>query len=149
MKKKESPDKKGLPNEMMAMESELFHEILRKLYAKHFQVVNIHDAIVVPGVKENDGCTKELVSETITNVYRKHCLMPNVSVDVYGEEHMREVMEKETSLNREIERITKELKEDAANGDADATTILNDIDNGKVEFRMLKDGSVMLHPIDI
>ena len=45
--------------------------------------------------------------------------------------------------------LTKELKEDAANGDADATTILNDIDNGKVEFRMLKDGSVMLHPIDI
>ena len=75
--------------------------------------------------------------------------MPNVSVDVYGEEHMREVMEKETSLNREIERITKELKEDAAKGDADAAAILVDIDNGKVEFRMLKDGSVMLHPIDI
>ena len=149
MKKKESPDKKGLPNEMMAMESELFHEILRKLYAKHFQVVNIHDAIVVLDVKENDGCTKELVSEIITKVYRKHGLMPTVSVDMYGEEHMMEVMAKEASLNREIERITKELKEDATKGDADAATILNDIDNGKVEFRMLKDGSVILHPIDI
>lgn len=149
MKKKESPDKTGLPNEMMAMESELFHEILRKLYAKHFQVVNIHDAIVVPDVKENDGCTKELVSEIITKVYRKHGLMPTVSVDVYGEEHVKDVMAKEAILNREIKRKIKELKEDAAKGEADAVNILNRIDDGKIEFLMLKDGSVIPHSIDI
>ena len=42
-----------LSNRMMALESELFQEVLTLLYNKRYKVVSIHDAVVVLDAASN------------------------------------------------------------------------------------------------
>ena len=124
-------DRTGLANYMMALESKIFWEILKRLYAAGYKVVNIHDAIVVPDTPENEGCTVEIVSQIMAEVYRDYSLTPNVSIDYYGEKYMKKVLGDEEILNGKIDEYMAALQ---LKDDEESKEILTQIHNGKLEF---------------
>ena len=72
-----------LPNRMMALESDLFHEILQRCYAKGWVCVNIHDALVLLDVPANEGVTADEARTVIEEVYHEHGLYPAVDVEAF------------------------------------------------------------------
>ena len=74
-----------LPNQMMKLESKLFSTILEKCYAQEWKVFNIHDAVVVLNVPENDGCSPEKVRAIIEETYHSRLLFPTVSIETYNQ----------------------------------------------------------------
>ena len=56
---------------MMNMESEIFQRILKKLFTKKIVAINIHDAIVVLDVPENEGIKSEEINNIIVNILAK------------------------------------------------------------------------------
>ena len=74
-----------LPNQMMKLESKLFSTILEKCYAQGWKVFNIHDAVVVLNVPENDGCSPEKVRAIIEETYHARLLYPTVSIETYNQ----------------------------------------------------------------
>lgn len=137
-----------LSNRMMALESQLFHEILTLLYNKRYKVVSIHDAIVVLDVQSNRECTSEVVQGIIQKVYRKHGLYPNIATDIYGEAHMRQYVREEEGLSVEAKKYKAKLEIDAANGNETASSILNDIENGFRELCYDSNHHVIAHLVD-
>ena len=71
----------ALPNLMMSLESDIFHEVLMKLYRKNISAVHIHDAIVVPD-SEVEVCASQ-IEEVMREVYKARGLHPTFSVDTY------------------------------------------------------------------
>ena len=138
-----------LSNRMMALESELFHEVLMLLYNKRYKVVSIHDAVVVLDIPSNKTCTTQLVKDVIKKVYRKNGLYPDVSIDVYGEAHMRQFMEDEESLSVKAQKYRSALQVAADNGDSEATDILLDLDNGYREICYDSNHNIIAHLIDV
>lgn len=149
--KKDLPKEKRtvLSNRMMAMESELFHEILTLLYNKRYKVLSIHDAVVVLDVETNKTCTPELVQGIIQRIYRKHGLYPNVATDIYGEDYMKRQMRDEAVLAAKAEEYKNLLTDAANNGDAEAETILNDLNNGNREICYDDDHNVIAHLVNV
>lgn len=137
-----------LSNRMMALESQLFHEILTLLYNKRYKVVSIHDAIVVLDIQSNKSCTPEVVQGIIQKVYRKHGLYPNIATDIYGEAHMRQYMREEEELSVEAKEYRARLGIDAANGNKTASSILHDIDNGFRELCYDNNHHIIAHLVD-
>lgn len=119
-----------LSNRMMALESELFHEILTLLYNKRFRVLSIHDAIVVLDTPSNKRSTPELVQSIIHKVYRKNDLYPNVSTDYYGQDNLQRFMQDEEQLSAKAAEYRATLEQAATNGNETAQEILNDLNNG-------------------
>lgn len=147
VRKQKQADRTRLANDMMRMESELFGEILTRLYNKRFKVISIHDAVVVLDTKSNALCTEGLVSGIIKEVYMKRGLSADVSVDRYGEEHMRRVLERETTLNGKIADFIADLRGKAECGDERAIMLLNGIENGELELVYNRDCTdIILHP---
>lgn len=147
VRKQKKTDRTRLANEMMRMESELFSEILTKLYNKRFKVISIHDAVVVLETKSNALCTEELVSGVIKEVYMKRGLSADVSIDRYGEDYMHKVMEKEASLNERITKFMDDLKHKSECGDEASTVLIEDIGNGELEMVYNRDCTdIILHP---
>lgn len=138
-----------LSNRMMALESELFHEVLMLLYNKRYKVVSIHDAVVVLDVPSNKTCTPQLVKDIIKKVYRKNGLCPDVSIDVYGEAHMRQFMEGEESLSVKAQEYRSALQVAADNGDSEAQAILSDLNNGYREICYDNEHHIIAHLIDV
>ena len=71
----------ALPNLMMSLESDIFHEVLMELYRKNISAVHIHDAIVVPD-SEVEVCASQ-IEEVMREVYKARGLHPTFSVDTY------------------------------------------------------------------
>lgn len=138
-----------LSNRMMALESQLFHEVLTLLYNKRYKVVSIHDAIVVLDVASNKTCTPEIVKDIIKKVYRKNDLYPDVSIDVYGEAHMKQFMEDEESLSVKAQEYRFSLQSASDNGDSEATDILLDLDNGYREICYDSNHKIIAHLVDV
>lgn len=138
-----------LSNRMMALESQLFHEILTLLYNKRFKVVSIHDAIVVLDVQSNKNCTPEVVQGIIKKVYRKNGLYPDVSTDFYGEAHMKQVMQEEEELSVKAKEYRSWLESEAANGSETASTILYDLNNGFREICYDNEHNIIAHLVDV
>lgn len=69
---------------MMALESDIFTGILKRMYIKRWHAVHIHDCIVVP----DDGCrnhpTVEQVKEIMTDVYKDFGLAPTLDCTKNG-----------------------------------------------------------------
>lgn len=69
---------------MMALESDIFMGILKRMYAKRWHAVHIHDCIVVP----EDGCrnhpTVGQVKEIMTDVYKDFGLAPTLDCTTIG-----------------------------------------------------------------
>ncbi len=81
--KQKTDDK--LPCLMMKNESILFKPILEECWHRGWKVVNLHDALVVFDVKENDAVDVKELKAIIEAVYNKHNLYPTVKLEI-GEE---------------------------------------------------------------
>lgn len=138
-----------LSNRMMALESELFQEVLTLLYNKRYKVVSIHDAVVVLDVPSNKTCTAELVKDVINKVYRKNGLHPDVSIDYYGEAHLKLFMEEEENLSVKAQEYKSALQDAANNGDNEAKDILSDLDNGFREICYDNEYHIIAHLVDV
>ena len=138
-----------LSNRMMALESELFQEVLTLLYNKRYKVVSIHDAVVVLDVPSNKTCTAELVKDVINKVYRKNGLHPDVSIDYYGEAHLKLFMEEEENLSVKAEEYKSALQNAANNGESEAKEILSDLDNGFREICYDNEYHIIAHLVDV
>ena len=134
-----------LTHKLMALESKLFREALRRLYANGYRVVSIHDAIVVLDTKENNTCTPDVVKKVLVDVYGEYGLIPDCSVDVYGKQAMEDFMERESFLRERGDEYIRQLREYAAT-DEDIKLLVEDFDRGKSELILTPDKSdVMLH----
>ena len=70
-----------IANGMMANESDLFYKILKQCYAQNWKVINIHDAVVVLDVEENENVTTDAVRDIVNSVYNDAQLYPTLHVD--------------------------------------------------------------------
>ena len=73
-----------LPNQMMKLESKLFSTILMCCYEQGWKVFNIHDAVVVLDIPENNSCSPESVRTIIEETYHARLLYPTVSIETYN-----------------------------------------------------------------
>lgn len=136
-----------LSHKLMALESKLFREALKRLFQLGYKVVSIHDAIVVLDVKENKACTPELVKGILTDVYAEEGLVPDCSVDYYGEKEMQSFLDKESFLRKRGDEYIAELR---AMDDDEIRKMVNDYDDGKSEIVLTPDKKdVMLHLRDV
>ena len=139
-----------LTHKLMALESQLFRETLKRLFEKGYKVISIHDAIVVLNVIENDNLTPEIVKEVLCDVYAEIGLLPDCSTDYYGEEEMQEFLKKEEFLREKGDEYIKDLRKLAEEGDDDIKQLVEDYDNGRSEIILTPDGKdVMLHLKDV
>ncbi len=67
---------KSLSIAMMALEAEIFTTILKRLYAKRWNAVHIHDCIVIPKDGNKNHPNKEQVQQIMMDVYRDFGLSP-------------------------------------------------------------------------
>lgn len=134
-----------LTHKLMALESKLFREVLRRLYELKYSVISIHDAVVVLDVKENNDCTPTLVSDIIEQVYNELGLLPDCSVDYYGESEMEAFLGKEKFLREKGDEYISKLRA-LAEHDEEIQQLISDYDNGKSEIILTPDKQdVMLH----
>lgn len=61
---------------MMALEAEIFTTILKRLYAKRWNALHIHDCIVIPKTNNKNQPTREEVVEIMRDVYGSFGLSP-------------------------------------------------------------------------
>ena len=147
VRKQKESDRTRLANDMMKLESKLFHEILMKLYNKRYRVISIHDAIVVLDVKANENCTVDVVRDIITKIYTSAGLHPDISVDYYGKEYVEKVLEDEERANKLIISFTIDLHNLCEEGDEEANEIKRQLDRFEIELLPNQDYStVLLHP---
>jgi hypothetical protein len=73
----------ALPNVMMNLESVIFREILKSLFAKRICAVHIHDAIVVPAIKSTMKLDSEKIQGVMRDVYKRFGLHPTFKVETY------------------------------------------------------------------
>lgn len=143
-------DRTKLANDMMKLESRLFHEILTKLYNKRYRVVSIHDAIVVLDTKANTDCSVEVLSRIIEDVYQSIGLHPSISVDHYGKEYIDRLLANEEKANALITAFKQQLTQLAYSGDEDAAAIIEQMKCCEIELLPSADYSeVIIHPLKI
>lgn len=149
VRQQKESDRTKLANDMMRLESQLFHQILMKLYNKRYKVVSIHDAIVVLDVKSNESCSVEVVKDIIEYVYSAYGLHPDVSVDYYGKEYVDKILTNEDKTNKLIESFNLELMELCESGDEKALNLKDQLENCKIELLPNNDyTAVVLHPVN-
>lgn len=61
---------------MMNLEAQIFTEILKRIYAKRWKAIHIHDCIVIPKTKSKNKPTKEDILKIMMDVYREYGLSP-------------------------------------------------------------------------
>lgn len=71
-----------LPTIMMSLESEIFTEILRRLFNKRISCFGIHDAVVVLDEKK---LSVEDIKNIMMDVYKSYGMLPTLSVERYSE----------------------------------------------------------------
>lgn len=134
-----------LAHKLMSLESKLFRKALTRLFEMGFEVVSIHDAIVVLDTPTNANCSIEIVKDVLKEIYKEEGLDCECSVDIYGKEAMEEFLESERELRRMGEELICDLRKDESK-----KILVKDYENGKSEFIWAKDKkSVILHPKDI
>jgi len=73
--------KTHLSNTMMSLESDIFHVILKRLYAKKIICLNIHDAIVILDIEKNKNVTCEEVELIMKETFREYNLVPTFDIE--------------------------------------------------------------------
>lgn len=61
---------------MMALEAEIFTSVLKRLYAKRWNAIHIHDCIIVPKTENKNQPTRDDVVEIMQDVYKSFGLSP-------------------------------------------------------------------------
>ena len=83
IKELKAEDADKLPNDMMAHESRLFHQILTECYQRNWKVISIHDAIIVLDDESNNHFDLDELIGIMTNVYSSNRLHSTISIDVF------------------------------------------------------------------
>ena len=81
--KVETDDK--LPHLMMKVESILFKPIIEECWRRGWKVVNLHDALIVFDVKENEAVEVKELKAIIEEQYNKYHLLPTVKLEIGSE----------------------------------------------------------------
>ncbi len=76
-------DAEQLCDKITKVESELFHSILERCFAKGWVVTSIHDAIVVLDVPGNEGIDEGEIIAIILDEYRNHGFIPTVHLEKF------------------------------------------------------------------
>ena len=126
-------DRTVLSHKLMALESKLFREALRRLFEMGYEVVSIHDAIVVLDTPANANCSVEVVKEVLKEVYKEEGLDCECSVDIYGEKAMEEFLESERVKRIKGIELIDELRQEAKT-DKNKARLLRDYEEGKSEI---------------
>ena len=71
----------ALPNLMMTLESNIFREILSRLFKRRISAVHIHDAIVIPETRAQVEIST--IEKVMRDVYKQFGLHPTFSTDIY------------------------------------------------------------------
>ena len=71
----------ALPNLMMTLESNIYREILSRLYKRRISAVHIHDAIVIPETRAQVEIST--IEKVMRDVYKQFGLHPTFSTDIY------------------------------------------------------------------
>lgn len=141
----EKEERTVLAHKLMALESKLFREALRRLFEMGYEVVSIHDAIVVLDTPANTNCSIEIVENVLKDVYRNEGLVCKCSVDIYGEKAMEDFLASERDLRQKGEEYILSIRDKE-----EFKELIKDYDEGKSEIIWTKDKKgVMLHPKDI
>ncbi len=83
LKPKEEDTK--LSHLIMKMESELFHQILERIYKEtEYDAINIHDAVVILDTPNNENCKTDEIETIMRDVYNNYNLFPTFSIDRYN-----------------------------------------------------------------
>ena len=98
-----------LAHNMMKLESEIFQKILKKLFVQKIIVVNIHDAIVILDVPENDGINPEDIFRIIIDVYSKYKLIPSVKTEFFSPYNATKQLTRLNNNEEEIQKFKTEL----------------------------------------
>jgi hypothetical protein len=141
----EKEERTVLAHKLMALESKLFREALKRLFEMDYEVVSIHDAIVVLDTPANTNCSIEIVENVLKDVYRNEGLVCKCSVDIYGEKAMEDFLASERELRQKGEEYILSIRDKE-----EFKELIKDYDEGKSEIIWTKDKKgVMLHPKDI
>lgn len=105
-----SGEKCHLSHDMMALESEIIQKILRRLYRLGYIAVNIHDAIVVVDVEENNDLQSEDVQRIINEEYLKYDLYSSTKVDYFNPNNAMDRLSAINENERKIKSIIKDLQ---------------------------------------
>lgn len=141
----EKEERTVLAHKLMALESKLFREALRRLFEMDYEIVSIHDAIVVLDTPANTNCSIEIVENVLKDVYRNEGLVCKCSVDIYGEKAMEDFLASERELRQKGEEYILSIRDKE-----EFKELIKDYDEGKSEIIWTKDKKgVMLHPKDI
>lgn len=71
----------ALPNLMMTLESNIYREILSRLFKRRISAVHIHDAIVIPETRAHVEIST--IEKVMRDVYKQFGLHPTFSTDIY------------------------------------------------------------------
>ena len=134
-----------LAHKLRTLESRLFRKALKILFKRGYEVVSLHDAIVVLDTKANEKCTQEDVKSVLECVFRNEGLICDCSVDEYSEKAMEDFLASERELRQKGEEYILSIRDKE-----EFKELIKDYDEGKSEIIWSKDKkSVMLHPKDI
>ena len=67
---------------MMKLESTLFKPIIEECWLRGWKVVNLHDALIVFDVKENEATEVKELKAIIETEYNKHNLLPTIKAEI-------------------------------------------------------------------
>lgn len=142
---KKEKDRTVLSAKLRTLESRLFRKALKILFKRGYEVVSLHDAIVVLDTKANEKCTQEEVKSVLESVFRNEGLVCDCSVDIYGEKVMEDFLASERELRQKGEEYILSIRDKE-----EFKELIKDYDEGKSEIIWTKDKKgVMLHPKDI
>ncbi|SHF81492.1 hypothetical protein [Dysgonomonas macrotermitis] len=70
---------------IMKIESELFHQILERIYKQtEYDAINIHDAVLILNTPSNENCKIDGIESIMRDVYNNYSLFPTFSIDRYN-----------------------------------------------------------------
>ncbi|MEE1253317.1 MAG: hypothetical protein UHK52_09520, partial [Bacteroidales bacterium] len=142
---KKEKDRTVLSAKLRTLESKLFRKALKILFKRGYEVVSLHDAIVVLDTKANEKCTQEEVKSVLESVFRNEGLICDCSVDEYSEKVMEDFLASERELRQKGEEYILSIRDKE-----EFKELIKDYDEGKSEIIWTKDKKgVMLHPKDI
>jgi len=136
---------KHIANDMMKLESDIFFEILTKLYKRRdCKAVTIHDAILVLNVNSKI-CELETVMSIMKKVYQKYNLLPQFGIDEFNPLKWKNEIEREKANQPLIASKIKELEEHAASGQKQAIEILALLETNQIEIVVDSDNFLHFH----
>lgn len=105
-------DKKNhISHRFMKLESEIFQKILKELFKKNIYAINIHDAIVVLDIPENNETNPEDIYSDIIDVYGQYNLIPAYKTEYFSPDIASVELRRLNDGQDEIEAFYKLLRD--------------------------------------